>query len=243
MADPRNNADDAFAAFMSMGDSEWQGLLNSLASGGILQPEEDKGFKRALTERGGRPKGSIPDYSAEAVEPNLDALKRLGQLAAKQGMLELEIEDLEEKLKELRKEHSEYADKLVPALMQEIGMDRVRTKGGLDVELVEHIRASVPQDNDKRERAFSYLHETGNDGIIKREITVRYGREDGKFADDLLAAMKDMGVADHGTIEHEWTIHNSTLVAFLKNELKEGKNVPMEAFGAFIQRQAKLRRR
>jgi vacuolar-type H+-ATPase subunit I/STV1 len=187
--------------------------------------------------------GRIPDYSAEEVAPNLDAIKRLGQLAAKQGMLELQIEDLEEQLKALKKEHTEYAEKLVPALMQEIGMSRIKTMGGLDVELQENVRASIPQDAEKRERAFSYLHDTGNDGIIKREITVRYGREDGKFADDLLRALEDMGIKEHATVEHEWTIHNSTLVSFLKNELKEGKNVPMDAFGAFVQRQAKLKRK
>jgi hypothetical protein len=51
MSDPRNNADDAYAAFMSMPTSEWKGLLSSLFSGGVLCPEEEKGFLRALTER------------------------------------------------------------------------------------------------------------------------------------------------------------------------------------------------
>ena len=55
MSNPRNNADDAYAAFMSMPQSEWLGLLMSLARGGVLQPEEQKGFERAEKDRrGGR---------------------------------------------------------------------------------------------------------------------------------------------------------------------------------------------
>lgn len=46
--DPRNNPEDAYLAFMGMGESEWQGLLRSLLSGGVLQPAEQIGFERAL---------------------------------------------------------------------------------------------------------------------------------------------------------------------------------------------------
>lgn len=50
--DPRNNADDAYEAFMNMGTEEWKGLFRSLTSGGVLEIEENKGYWRALKERG-----------------------------------------------------------------------------------------------------------------------------------------------------------------------------------------------
>ncbi|NCX56186.1 MAG: hypothetical protein EBW87_03195 [Burkholderiaceae bacterium] len=49
--DTRGNSDDAYEAFMSMPQQEWLGLLVSLASGGCLEFEENKGFERALRER------------------------------------------------------------------------------------------------------------------------------------------------------------------------------------------------
>ena len=48
---PRKNADDAYDAFMSMGDEEFQGALFSILKGGCFEPEEDKGFRRALKDR------------------------------------------------------------------------------------------------------------------------------------------------------------------------------------------------
>lgn len=49
--DPRNNAEDAYLTFMEMSQEEWQGLCLSLLRGGMLQPEEHRGFVRALNER------------------------------------------------------------------------------------------------------------------------------------------------------------------------------------------------
>lgn len=51
MSNPRNDPDDAHAAFMSMPRSEWLGLLTSLASGGVLTPPEQEGFERAFQDR------------------------------------------------------------------------------------------------------------------------------------------------------------------------------------------------
>lgn len=249
--DPRNNADDAYEVFMSMPESEWQGLLRSLLKGGVLQVEEDKGFKRALAERKIKPieeeAPQIPDYSGEEAPvrrmDQVDLIKQLGKLAAAQGLLELEIEEMEAQLKAKKKEHALYAEKLVPDLLDQIGLKSVVTKGGLHVELKEDVRASIPQDAEKRGRAFQYLHDTGNDGMIKREITIRYSRDEAKFADELLAQLEKLDVKKHATVEHEWDIHNSTLTAFIREELREGRNIPLQDFGAFIQRHAKLRRK
>jgi len=247
--DPRNNADDAYSAFMSMGDSEWQGLLRSLAGGGVLTEAETEGFKRARTARNHRSDGGpapvIPNYSGEELPTPQDAIRALGQLAAKQGLLELEIEDLEQQLKDKKKELAEYAEKLVPTALEQMGIgagSKIKTLGGLTVELKEDVRASIPQDPTKRQAALDWLYETGNDGIVKREITISYPREKAKFADELMDKLRDMGVMENASVENDWDIHNSTLVAFIKAELREGREVPMSNFGAFIQKRAKINR-
>lgn len=48
---PREDPDDAYAAFMSMPQSEWLGLIGSLMSGGVLTPAEQEGFERAVEDR------------------------------------------------------------------------------------------------------------------------------------------------------------------------------------------------
>lgn len=48
---PRDNADDAYATFMDMPQSEWWGLITSLMNGGVLGGPEEEGFQRAVKER------------------------------------------------------------------------------------------------------------------------------------------------------------------------------------------------
>jgi hypothetical protein len=50
--DPRTDPDAAYAAFMSMPEREWRGLVSSLLRGGVLQPTEQVGFERAVRDRG-----------------------------------------------------------------------------------------------------------------------------------------------------------------------------------------------
>lgn len=47
----RSNADDAYAAFMSMGRDEFRGALFSILRGGCFEPQEQIGFERALRDR------------------------------------------------------------------------------------------------------------------------------------------------------------------------------------------------
>lgn len=51
--DPRNNVDDAYAAFMAMEASEWQGVIRTLlqGAGGGFTMAEQVGLERALADR------------------------------------------------------------------------------------------------------------------------------------------------------------------------------------------------
>ena len=185
----------------------------------------------------------VPDYSDEPDAPvSDDAMKRLTTLVVKMSQLELREMELEADLKECKKELRQYEDNLIPELMQEMGTSMVRTAAGTTVEVKEDVRASFPKDEGRQATAFRWLRESGNDGIIKREITVRYGRDSTEWADALMRKMEEWGVAAHGVVEQEWSIHHQTLLSFIRTELKEGRDVPLEAFGAFVARTAKIKR-
>lgn len=56
---PRKDPEAAYQAFMSMPESEWQGLLRSLLGGGVLEIAEQQGFERALKDRRVRSTGKM----------------------------------------------------------------------------------------------------------------------------------------------------------------------------------------
>lgn len=61
----RTDPDLAYAAFMSMPQSEWLGLIGSLLCGGVLEPAEQIGFQRAVHDR----KVRITQRKPEREEP------------------------------------------------------------------------------------------------------------------------------------------------------------------------------
>lgn len=186
------------------------------------------------------------DYSLDASESGADALARIGKLAAEQGLIELEIEDLEEKLKEAKKRLEHFSQKLLPEAMDQAGLDQIRTRGGLNVVVEDVVRASLPQDSAKRVRAFEYLRQTGDDGLIKREFVIAFGRDSRTSADafsEMLRNWAELNKTTSYEISDEQTIHNQSLVAFVRRQLRDGAEIPLDAFGAFVQRTAKLKRK
>lgn len=185
--------------------------------------------------------GEVPDYSEETQEAKPDAMKRLSQLAAKMGQLTLEEMDLEEKLKDVQNELKTYQENLVPEIMAEIGMREITTLGGMKIELREEVRASLPKDPERRSAAFAYLKDTGNDGLITREFVINYGRDSTEWAEEFAKKLEELNVGEHAVVKQEETINHQSMCAFLRRELKDGTNVPLEAFGAFVQKFAKIK--
>lgn len=181
------------------------------------------------------------DYSADAPAPTEDLFKRLSRVAAGQAMLEMDIERLEAELRSKKQELEQYKTKLVPEVLDEMGLSSVKTRGGLQVDVSDVVHASFPKDVDRREAAFSYLRAVGNDGIVKREIKITLGRDSTDDAARVMRMLQDAGLVDRGLVSSDDTIHHSTLTAFLRAELREGREVPLEAFGAFVRREAKVR--
>lgn len=187
----------------------------------------------------------VPDYSGEPQEQDPNAIRRLGLLAAEMAQLVLKEEDLEEQLKECKRELKNYQENLVPELMSEIGLTELVTAGGLRVEMKEEVRAAFPKEGDERRPiAFAYLERTGNDGIVKNVVGVSLGRDSAAAAKAIAEAISSVvsALKISASVEQTLSIHHQTLVKFLKDQLRDGAEVPMEAFGAFVQRFARIKR-
>lgn len=244
----RDNADEAFAAFMGMGDSEWHGLLRSLAGGGCLETEEHKGFLRAHKERAKFPSDVKQfDYSDEQEAPTVDALAVVRTLVAQMNEAERQVDDLEEKLKQASAHLREYRENLVPTAMLDVGLTSVTTADGFAVELREEVRASFPSGDSeesalKRAMAFEWLRENGHSALVKNSISIRFSKDEQSWAESFYAALDRLGVRQHAEVERQETIHSSTLVSFVKEQLAQGSSIPLQAFGAFTQRFARIKK-
>ena len=176
------------------------------------------------------------DYSAFTIDETLDAgkLASLSNLVDHQLDEEMEVARLEGLLKDTQERLRDVAERQIPDLMDEIGLDTITTSAGLKVSVKTTLRASVPVA--QRDTAWDWLDAHGHGGMIKRSVQVAFNRDQESAADELVDGLR----SKFPNVKTERKVEPSTLKAFIREQLEEGNEVPMELFGAFEQRRAKI---
>ena len=162
--------------------------------------------------------------------------KQLSDLVRSLRNIEKQIQDAETHMKSLKAEKHKLSIENIPALMDEMGMERIDVDG-LTVERKMMVHASIPQD--RKEEAFAWLRDKGLDDIIKNDVTCSFGKGEDNMAGDVVGMLKDRGF-DPKTKTH---VHPSTLKAFIKERVTDGKPIDLDMFGAFIANAAQIRRK
>lgn len=134
--------------------------------------------------------------------------------------LTAEIATLTEDIKGLR-------ERLIPDLMQSVGLTEFRMADGSVLSIKPVYYASVPKA--RAEQAYAWLRAHNMEGIIKESLSVDTG-----YKDRLIEAAVPF--------ETSASIHPSTLRAFAKERIEAGDTeFPKELFGATVVQQAVLK--
>lgn len=179
---------------------------------------------------------TVHDYSDFKDGPGDNLLARLSGLALDQKEAEAEVARLEEALKAAQARLRDIAEHQLPALMDEAEMKVCQTRDGITIKIVEKIRGSIPAAT--APKAFAWLEEHGHGNLIKREVKVEFGKGEEawakKFMADLAKRKRPLKV------DLKRGVHPSTLASFVTEQLQEGVDIPLETFGVFRQRSAKI---
>jgi len=162
--------------------------------------------------------------------------KDLSNLVRKLRNVEDQIDDAEVHLKSLKSEKHKLSVENIPALMDEMGVERLDVDG-LTVQRKMMVHASIPAAN--KEQAFDWLRENNLDDIIKNDITCSFGKGQDNLAGDVVGILRAKGF-DPSTKTH---VHPSTLKAFIKERVTAGKPINLDMFGAFIANAAEIKRK
>ena len=178
----------------------------------------------------------IFDESEALTNVNTGTGKQLSQLVRNLRTVERDIEDAESHLKTLKQEKHKLSVENIPALMDEMGVERLDVDG-VTVERKMIVAASIPVAN--KEQAFDWLRSNGLDDIIKNDVTCSFGKGEDNVAGDVIGILRDKGF-DPKTKTH---VHPSTLKAFVKERITDGKPIDLDLFGAFISNTAVIKRK
>lgn len=177
------------------------------------------------------------DYSDEQEQVSEDILKRVSAKADELAVLMRQEEALKEQFEDMQKRVRSCREFDLPELMTEAGLSDFTTKSGFRVTLKEKIRVGQI-DNDAKPDAIRYVEEQGEGDLIKTEVGMSFARGQREKAIELLEHISSLGYTGMTLKE---TIHAQTTMSFLKRKLEAGEDVPLNLFGAFIQKYADVK--
>jgi len=180
----------------------------------------------------------VPDYSGYEEAPSEDKLQLLTDLATMQQDLEDRIAKEEEKLNELKSEHREISWNQIPLLMGELGIKKFTLANGFTIEVDEKLRVSVPKDEEKYAFAMAWIDDNGGSALLGRGFEITFDKSQEAFARKFKRDCEKRKIPL--PMSEYLKIHSSTLTKFLTDKLAAGEEVPLKAFGAHMQKIAKI---
>jgi hypothetical protein len=150
----------------------------------------------------------------------------------------VQLRDLEEKateaLKGIKAALRKYATELVPDAMDELGMQSLTTANGVDITIRDDVHVHISEDN--KPQAFTWLRDNNHEDIIKNQVVVSFNKNE----DNVAGAFYSDAMAIGHDVQRKETVHHSTLRAFVREMRSKGVQIPIEIFGVYEGRIAKL---
>jgi len=163
-------------------------------------------------------------------------LKQLSQLANELLGAQESILALEAQLAEVQRRAVHLSEHAIPELMQEFGFTDFTTDEGMSIKVANAIHAHIAEA--RKDAAFNWLDANGHGGMIKRRVVVGFGKESEDKARELAEALGDDGYA----VKTEREVHASTLKAWVRQQLEDGEDIPLDVFGVQVQRITKVKK-
>ena len=153
-----------------------------------------------------------------------------------------EMEDLKDELSKLEEQVKATKERLrlveeqeLPEAMQAANLAEIKLLNGSKISVSPFYKGYISEKN--REQAHEWLKQHGHEGIIKNEITVRFGKDEFEKAEHAKSTLLQQGL----TPAVKQGVHSQTLNAFVKEQLTSGKDLPADLFGVYVGSRAKIK--
>ena len=174
-----------------------------------------------------------PDKLDTLNSGKLDGVSRLAQEAA---LLEKEIAQYDQFVKEKKQDLYKITDEQLPEALEEMGLQKFTLTDGAEISVKPIYAASIPKE--RKEEAFQWLRDHDFGDLVKNNVTVSFGRGEDEVARDFVDFCDAEGYAPNQMEK----VEPMTLKAWLRERVEAGDPVPLDLFGAFISQRATIKR-
>lgn len=172
---------------------------------------------------------------ADALKVSDDQVSGIAGLAKRAKLLEKEIAEAEDSLKEKAEQYRKLTELTIPEAMAEAGMKKFVMEDGSMIDVKSFYSASISKA--RQAEAFEWLRKHGMDDIIKNTVSVRFGRGEDELCARLLGLLGTQGYP----AEQAEKIEPQTLKAWVKERIEKGLLIDSELFGVFIGQRATIK--
>jgi hypothetical protein len=175
------------------------------------------------------------ENSQQAI-PQQAQLDKLGKAVLKAESIAANIVELEEDLKQAKKDLAYYITKIIPDIFDELGLKTIVLSDGAKVTVDSGFVASIKKEN--QPIAYKWLRENNHGDLIKHELTVKLTAGEDEFANDIKEDLNLLGA----TYSDKESVHYQTLKSFVNEQMENGTKIPEDIFGIHPIRTAKIKR-
>tara|TARA_R100000995_G_scaffold84921_1_gene65873 strand:- start:14071 stop:14646 length:576 start_codon:yes stop_codon:yes gene_type:complete len=176
---------------------------------------------------------SVDSWSNTASDGELSTVSLI---ANKQLKLASELEELETAVKAKKEELRLTTEQELPDAMQQAGLNEIVLSTGEKISISEFYSAHISKAN--QEQAYAWLVNNGHEGLIKNEVSLKFGRGESDVVNQTVSTLKARGLSP----QVRQSVHPSTLKAFVKEQVSSGNDIPTETFGIYIGTKATIKR-
>jgi hypothetical protein len=154
--------------------------------------------------------------------PTEEQLNSISTWASKALALQAEIDIAEIHLKNLNKDLAEIEEVELPKALLSANMLEFKLVGGGKISIKDVLQGGLHKEQEKREFTMQWVVNAGGEEIIKDHFEVDFTRGSYEEAIKLRKLLTEHKVH----FDEFESIHGMTLQAFLREKIREGKNLP-----------------
>lgn len=167
--------------------------------------------------------------------PASGELASLSILIKSMRQIEKEKQELEESLVEKDKQLKQVQCVDIPTLMSQMGVESFKTEEGLVVRVNKKYFCGITKE--RSDEAITWLVDNGHIDMIKRDVAANFTKGQTERAKELMSILDAHGFS-YKTKEF---VHPQTLKAFVRTEMEDGRPLPVDLFGVYVENVAEVK--
>lgn len=140
------------------------------------------------------------------------------------------LENLKQQQAIISERYKRLTEEEMPELFSEIGISSLTLSSGEVIGVTTSIHCGIPAH--AKEQAFKWLEENKHGDLIKNELKIKFGRNEGNMVADIKSKAEELGLR----LEEKRDVHSMTLKAFVKEQMRQGTELPNDLFGVYVRR-------